>query len=289
MLLTSMRTLVAIVGVAACGGAGMHTASRDVAALFAEDAELTLVGGATLHGRAAISSAFDALSTRYEQAHVAIGRTWDHGASRAIEFVVTARRGGKQIGLVGAAAATTNSAGLIAMARVYLDVPTLVGQVDPLRLPAGAKTRAPITHLPAATIVEAGGPTELANLATTNEIWAHLDAHDPAGTVAFSSSDYRYDDYSGPAPLDRDGLQKLLVGFLGLVQDFTIVDKPTYFAAGPFVVTESVEHMTYKGAPVVLHALDVKQFAAGKVVHEWQYANGAEVFAALLGVAIDPP
>jgi hypothetical protein len=159
-------------------------------------------------------------------------------------------------------------------------------------LPEGARTRAPTSELPAGTRVAStgDGADEAANLAATDASWARLVAHDPAGTLAAAADGYVYDDFSGPAPLDKAGTQALLENFLGLVPDFDITDMPVHFAAGDDVITESVEHMTYEGRDVVLHGLDVKHFESGHVTREWQYANGAEVLTALLGLpALDVP
>jgi hypothetical protein len=261
------------------------------AALFATDAELSVVAGPAVHGRAAIASALAALSARFAGLHVASGRRWSRGATHVIELVLTARHRDHPVGIAAAAVVSLDREGLISVARVYVDVPTLVGQTAPERLPDGAQTRAPITGALAGTaaVTATGSPIEAANLATTEAIWARLDAHDPAGVLASSAPGYIYDDYSGPAPLDLAATRKLLDGFLGLVRDFTIVEKPTYFAAGPYVITESVEHMTFHGKPVTLHGLDIKEFVGGRVAREWQYANGAEVLSALLGIAVELP
>lgn len=302
--MSPLRVAIACSVIAACGRAARPSepapdrarafaaalAARDItggAALFATDAEVSLVAGAAVHGRAAIASALDALSTRFVGLRVAIGRRWIRGNTHVIELAVTAR----SVGVAAAAIVSFDREGRISVARIYVDVPTLVGQIAPERLPEGARTRAPITGLvTGSTIVTAtGSSTEAANLATTAEIWARLDAHDPAGVLASAAPGYVYDDYSGPAALDVAGTRKLLDGFLGLVQDFTIVEKPTYFAAGDFVITESVEHMSFRGKQITLHGLDIKEFAGGRVAREWQYANGAEVLTALLGLTVEVP
>lgn len=98
-----------------------------------------------------------------------------------------------------------------------------------------------------------------------------------------------YDDFAGPAPLDLDGTHALLERWLGLVPDFTIAAKPTLFAAGNDVITESIEHMTFRGHAVTLHGLDVKHFERGRVTREWQYANGTESLGALFGITLEVP
>lgn len=109
--------------------------------------------------------------------------------------------GSKPIGVRAAAVITFDRAGKVATARLDVDVPTIVGQVDPGRLPESARTRAPVTSPPAgaAVITAAGTATEAANLADDDASWARLDAHDPAGVLAATAPGYVYDDFAGPA------------------------------------------------------------------------------------------
>lgn len=256
-----------------------HDAER-FAALFATDGALVAVGESeTWSGRAAIRDAFAGMIERYPDVRVAIGRTWVGPAASVIEVVVTATHGERAIGAVGAIVVERDSAGLATTMRLYLDLVTLVGQLDPAQLPAGAKVREPVSAPPAgtATTVAAATPTERANLAATDAILARLVAHDPAGVMAFSSDDYVYDDFSGPAPLDRAATLQLLENFLGQAKDFAIVATPTHFAAGDDVVVEQIEHLTLGGTELTLHSIDVKHFVNGVVVREWQFADASEI------------
>ncbi len=225
----------------------------------------------------------------YGNAQLALGRSWVGETAAVVEFTFTGNRGGHRMGLVAAAVLAFDPTGRATSARVYLDVPTLIGQGDPLRLPDGLLIRSPVSGPPAGREVAVFGHSqrEASNLEITRRIWARLDAHDAAGVLADSSEDYLYEDFSGPATLGKKATEQLVSNFLGFVADFTIAEKPTWFAAGDDVITESVEHMALDGRPVVLHSLDVKHFDHGQVTREWQYANGAEALAALTGVAID--
>jgi hypothetical protein len=209
-------------------------------------------------------SARDALERALAPHHarVIVGRTWVGPRAQVIEFELDAI----PHPAIGAAVIERDTGAV----RVYVDQPTLDGE---LRKP-------PTTPLDTTIAIARDTQVERANLATTARIWARLDAHDPDGVLAPSSPDYVYDDFSGPAPLDLRGTHDLLVRFLALVPDFVIAEKPTYFAAGDDVITESVEHMTFGGRAITLHGLDVKHFVNGHVVREWQYANGAEARAA---------
>jgi hypothetical protein len=206
------------------------------------------------------------------------------------ELVFRGTRDGRAFGVVAAAVVTFDPRGRARSVRVYVDVPTLVGQIDPSRFP-DLHVRAPQDAPPAgaAVAVAAHTATEARNFAAAAAVWARLDAHDPAGVLAASADDYVYDDFSGPAPLDRPATERLVERFLAVVPDFAIAEKPTFFAAGDDVVTESIEHMTAGGHTVILHGLDVKRFANGQIVREWQYANGAEVQEELLGRKVGLP
>lgn len=224
--------------------------------------------------------ALDELRASFPELQLTVGRTWSSPAAKVTEVVVTATHDGHPIGVVGAVVVEGGAT------RVYLDRVTVVGQIDPSQLPEGARVRAPVTAPPAgsAAAVASGTATERANLAATVHILERLVAHDAAGVLASSSDDYIYDDFSGPAPLDRAGTEELVARFLGLVQDFSIVATPVLFAAGDDVVIEQIEHMTFQGRDVTLRAVDIKHFENGRVVREWQYADGAEVLTELLGV-----
>jgi hypothetical protein len=145
-------------------------------------------------------------------------------------------------------------------------------------LPAGDA----VAHAPATPDADAAH-----NLETTDAIWSALDAHDAVAVMAPAAADYVYEDFAAPAPLDKPRTQAMVASFLSAVANFTIAAKPVHFAAGADVITEMVEHLTIDGRPITLHALDIKRFAAGHVVREWQYANGAETMTQLF--ALPPP
>jgi hypothetical protein len=194
----------------------------------------------------------------------------------------------KAIGLVGAVVVDFDEQGLAKTQRIYLDVATLLGQVQPGLLPTGMKVRAAMTEVPAgvAVLESSGAPGEAKNLDATNAIWARLEAHAPAEVMALSSEDYVYEDFAAPGALRRAETQQMVAGFLAAVPDFKIAAKPVQIAAGDDVVTEMIERATFKGRPITLHGLDVKRFENGKVVKEWQYANGVEALTQMLGLKL---
>ena len=173
--------------------------------------------------------------------------------------------------------------------RIYLDRVTLRGQLDPSSIPKDLKVRAPIAAPLEGTehLVARGTPDERRNLSVANAVWAALDRHQPADVMAPSTADYRYEDYCAPRALDRTETQKLVADFLAAIPDFVIAAKPVQFAAGDDVVTEMVEHGSFRGRPITLHGLDVKRFRDGKIVKEWQYSNYAEVLKELFGVVVE--
>jgi hypothetical protein len=127
-----------------------------------------------------------------------------------------------------------------------------------------------------------GTADEARNLPLANEMWNALAARDAARALRLADPGYQLHDFSAPTALDRAGTQAMVARFLGVVTRFEIAAVPFQLAAGDDVVTEVVEHVRFQDRDVVLHALDVRRFASGKVVAEWQYANGNEVLTELL-------
>jgi predicted SnoaL-like aldol condensation-catalyzing enzyme len=210
---------------------------------------------------------------------VVSGRVWSGGSVSVVEFAFV----GDAFGVIGAAVLDHGRR------RIYLDRVTLRGQIDRARIPKDLEVRARVAaplegneHLRARNT-----PAERRNLAVANAVWAALDRHQAADAMAPATADYRYDDYSAPRPLDRAATEKLVADFVAAIPDFVIVDKPVQFAAGDDVVTEMVEHGTFRGRAITLHGLDVKRFRDGKIVQEWQYANYAEVLQQLFGIVVE--
>lgn len=270
--------------------------AKKAGALFTEDAVSSLIGHADgYRGRAAIEQEVAEIFDRYRDARLTIGRVWASQEASVIEFVFSGTRSAgemmgasvpeRPVGLIGASVVVFDDDGRVRAQRVYLDVVTLVGQVEPKLLPDFMKIRPVATAVPAGTDVLAskGTPDEAKNLAVTNQIWAAMDAHEPADVMAPASDDYVYEDFSAPGPLTKADTQQLVATFLAAVPDFAITAKPVQIAAGDDVVTEMVEQATFDGKPVTLHSLDVKRFEHGKVVLEWQYANGVEALTQFHG------
>jgi len=260
-------------------------AARDasaVAARFAEDASALLVGDRVQHGRAAIAHDAAAIFAAYRGTRLAIGRIWSAPPVAVIEVVLRGRHGAREVGVAGAAIVRLER-GLVRDLRLYLDLATLWGQIDPRRLPDGHEIRG-IEPAPATgTFAARRSAVEARNLALANQIWDALSAHDVERVMAPARVDYRYFDYAAPRALDRAGTHKLVAEFLGAVTDFTIAERPMQIAAGEYVLTEVVEHAAFRGAPIVLHGLDIKRIVDDRVVEEWQYSNYFEILTQVFG------
>jgi hypothetical protein len=311
-----VAVVIALVGIAACGpraapadpdrsAATSAFARRLVAAvaardpgaaaeLYADAASIEVIGIAgEIRGRAAIEAAFRDGLERHPEARLALGRTWIGPSASVIELVaVGSRRAGTLAGAdapagpVGVRAAVVvllDDTGRVATQRLYVDVLTLVGQLDPQRLPPGVAALPRATEPPAGTGVAIANGTagEAANAAVSERVWTAMEAGRAADALAPMADDYVYDDLVAPAPLDRAGTERLVAGFLALVPDFRIADRPVIIAAGDDVVTEIVEHGTLRGRPIVLHALDIRRIVDGRIVREWQYSNQLELVAVL--------
>lgn len=260
-------------------------AARDagaVAARFAEDASVLIVGDLEQRGRAAIARDAAAIFGAYRDVRLAIGRIWIDAPVAVIELVLGGQRGDRRIGVAGAAIVRFDR-GLAQDARIYLDLATLWGQLDPRLLPEGAEIRGLEPAPATGTFTAAHTPTEARNLELANQIWSALSAHDVDRVMAPAHADYRYYDYAAPRALDRTGTHALVAGFLAAVAGFTIAERPTQLAAGDYVLTEVVEHAAFRGAPIVLHGLDIKRIVGGQVLEEWQYSNYFEILAQVRG------
>lgn len=270
-----------------------HDAER-VRAMFSPDARATLIGDA---GPVAIAPPLAAIFARYHDAHLAIGRTWIGAPATVVEVVFrgTCAAGPllgvavpeRPVGVAGAAVLTFDRDGRVNAVRLYVDIATVLGQIEPALLPAGADVR-PIEPAPHPLTIEArGSPAEAKNLARANAIWAALDAHDVARVMAGAATDYRYVDFAAPRVLGRAETHQMVDAFLAAVSDFRIADKPVQIAAGDYVVTELTETAKLAGQPITLHGLDIKRFSRGAVIEEWQYSNYVEILTQVRGMA--PP
>ncbi|HXI54676.1 MAG TPA: nuclear transport factor 2 family protein [Polyangia bacterium] len=284
-------------------------AHRDPAAagaLFADDAVVTLVGERQEdRGRPQIVARIGARLTRYREPRLEVGRIWsgpdgDRGWS-VVEFVFHARCligpvmdqavAEHPVGVTGALVVEFNDRGLVQTLRQYLDEVSIIGQIDRALVPeAASRVFRPIPAAPPAggeEIRAADTSAEASHLRVASGIWTALNAHQVGRAMAPTASGYVYDDFAGPAALDRAATRKLVARFLKAVPDirFTSVLR---FAAGDDVISENIEYATFNGKAVTLHALDVKRFRGTRVVREWQYANGAEVLGYLTGWAAAP-
>jgi hypothetical protein len=197
--------------------------------------------------------------------------------------VLDGQRGERRIGVAGAAIVRFDRDRARDL-RIYIDLATLVGQIDPGRLPDGAEIRGLEPAPATGTFTAAHSATEARNLALANQIWSALTAHDVDRVMAPAHPSYRYFDYAAPRALDKAGTHRLVSGFLGVVTGFAIVDRPTQLAAADYVLTEIVEHAAFRGAPIVLHALDIKRIVDGQVLEEWQYSNYFELLTQVFGL-----
>jgi predicted SnoaL-like aldol condensation-catalyzing enzyme len=234
--------------------------------------------GPLAHERAAIEEDLRPLG----KGRVVSGRIWSSRGATVVEFAFVGEVP-RPFGVIGAAVFDGHGR------RIYLDRVTLRGQLDPSRIPKDLEVRGAVSaplegreHL-----VARGTPGETRNLAVANAVWAALDRHQPAEAMAPSVPEYRYEDYCAPKSQGRAETEQLVANFLGLIPDFVIAQKPVQFAAGDDVVTEMVEHGTFRARAITLHALDVKRFRDGKIVKEWQYSNYAEVLQQLFGVVVE--
>src|SRR6185436_3686684 len=111
-----------------------------IVARFSEDASALLVGDRARRGRVELGRDAASIFAAYREPRLELGRIWSAPPVAVIEVVFRGRHGDREVGVAGAAIVRFDG-GLVRDLRVYLDVATLWGQIDPSRLPDGAEIR----------------------------------------------------------------------------------------------------------------------------------------------------
>ncbi|MFT3698207.1 MAG: hypothetical protein QM831_34010 [Kofleriaceae bacterium] len=156
------------------------------------------------------------------------------------------------------------------------------GELNAFRIYRDSLHAHPTLQTPVSTDVMRGGANDAALVAIANQSWAGMNAHSGAQTMASAAEGYTLDDFAAPKILDRAGTEEMVDRFLHAVENFHVTSS-VQFAAGNDVISENVETMVLQGKPITLHALDIKHIEGGRVVAEWQYADGGEIQRAMAG------
>lgn len=275
-----------------------------VAATYEPSGKLLIPGLPEFAGAAAITKEAKDTFGEYSDFKLAITKAYVHGSTVALEWVITGKNdgpmmgkpaSGRQMGVQGGSVLTFDDPGLIKEDHRYLDLPTILSQLDPK---AKAGTFRPVATLPAGgmeTIVAKESPVEAKTLETGKAFYAAFEGKKEADLTALVTDDTTFDDVTSPASVKgtKAGIamaKSLWTAFPDLAQT-----KPVQFAAGDMLVTEGTLTGTQKGAlgplkasnkPVSFRFVDFVKIKDGKAVSLVTYSNSAEM---LVEVGAMPP
>jgi steroid delta-isomerase-like uncharacterized protein len=269
--------------------------AKKVAAAYEPQGRLVIPGLPDFPDRAAIEAEAKGDFTAYSDFKVAVTKSYVHGNTVAIEWVITGKNdgpmmgkpaSGRQMGVAGASVSRFDDDGFIKEEHRYVDLPTITNQLDPK---AKAGTFRPPVALPTGameTLVSKGTPDEAKALDTAKAFYAAFEGKKEADFSALVTDDSTFDDLTGPAQAKgaKAGLDMART-FWKAIPDLAQT-KPVQFAAGDVVVTEGVLTGTQKGAlgplkasnkPVSLRFVDFVKVKDGKAASLTTYADSAEM------------
>ncbi len=280
-----------------------HDAAK-VAANSEPTGKLVIPGMPDATGKDALMAEARMDFTAYSDFKVAVTRGFIKGNTAVFEWVITGKNdgpmmgkpaSGRSMGVPGVSVATFDDDGLMKEEHRYVDLPTILSQLDP-KAKAGT-FRAPMTLPTAATEwhTAKGTPDDAKALDTGKAIYAAFEKKGGLDSMAFVTDDSVFDDYTTPATMKGPKPIKDWVSmFWTAVPDLAIA-KPVQFATDGFVVSEVTLTGTHKGPlgpikatnkPVSYRNVDVFQVKDGKAAHLDTYGNSAEL---LVEIGAMPP
>ncbi|MGH7295254.1 MAG: ester cyclase [Polyangiaceae bacterium] len=281
-----------------------HDAAK-VGALYEGSAKLVLPGLPDFVGRDAIVAEAKQTMISYPDFKLAITKSYGHGSTVALQWVITGKNdgpmmggqkaSGRSMGVMGASVITFDDDGLMKADHRYVDLPTISSQLD---AKAKAGTFRAVATLPTGATEEHesnGTPDEAKALDVAKAFYTAFEGKKAPDLTALLAEKVTGDDYTSPATVTgpkamTDAAGGYWKSFPDLAQT-----KPVQFAAGDVVVTEGVLTGTQKGAlgpikatnkPVSLRFVDFAQVKDGKVASFATYADSAEL---LIEIGAMPP
>jgi len=267
-----------------------------VAALYEPNAKALQSGFPGAIGRDAIAKNMKDTFGRYSDFKVATTRTFTHGNTVALEWVLTGKNdggdkpSGLQVGVNGVSVLTYDDDGLIKEQHLYFDTPTLRSQRDPLAKAGTFRAAIALPTAPTENHVSKGTPDEAKVLDTAKGLYAGFEKKGGMDSMAFVTDDSVFDDYTMPASLKgTKAIKDYVTTFWTAFPDMTQT-KPIQFAADDYVVTEGTMVGTQKGAlgplkasnkPISFQFVDIFRFKDGKAAHLDTYGNSAEILVAI--------
>jgi ketosteroid isomerase-like protein len=263
--------------------------ARAYARVYAENAVITIRGGAVLTGRPAIQEYEAALLREFPGARLAFRSLWSKGATAVVHYAVTGSTpAGRAMGHEGLLFYRFQPSGLVAEERRYNDSLTPMAQLGALG-PAPARA---IPALPRAmqTHVASGSRAESANVALVAATFAAHDAGDEAGLLLSMADDVVVDELIERAPATgAAGVKAWHRRWRAAVPDGQF-DVAMLAGVGDFVLAEGLLRGTLKAplgrlapaaTPFAVHRAIVAEVKAARIVRLQAFMNGKELAEAV--------
>jgi ketosteroid isomerase-like protein len=295
---------------------------KKIGALYAEDAVLKRPGRPEVKGREAIEKRIAENFAAFKDITVVTGRVWEKDKHTAVfewldkgtdtgewpEIGIT-KATNKPFGVIGASWVEVNDDGLIKEEHIFLDHPTLIGQIqddkkkDHVR-PVAAAVPDGNAHFEPAALKEkeAKDDKEKAELAKASDVEKKnmeaeekfvgaMNANKTDDALKLLTDDFKLVDYTQ----EKDVVGKKAFKDMLHVWTTAFPDLKTKstgaFAEGDFVIQEFEYAGIQKGPlgpikatnkPVTVHQLEVDQFKDGKFVKAWSFGNAGELMSEIV-------
>lgn len=261
--------------------------SKKYVALFTRTAIHKEAATRDLTGRDEIARRMELLFNAFPDFKFSFDKVWQKGDVVAATWRWTGTdRGGfmgkrassRRAGLQGLTVGFYNIDGLIREVHVYEDGQNVLAQLDPAAKPGSF--RAPPSDSAAAMEVTPSGADEDKNTAAVRAFYDAVEAKKEADTAAAFGDDATVDDFALPPKPGKgpSAWKAILKSWTGNFGAFTELPLYNLMAVGDTVIVERVLRGTVApGAATTLHAADVIQLKAGKIVQLGTYSNTLEL------------
>jgi steroid delta-isomerase-like uncharacterized protein len=270
-----------------------HDAAK-VAGNYEPTGKLVIPGMPDATGKDALMAEARTDFTAYSDFKVAVTRGFIKGNTAVFEWVITGKNdgpmmgkpaSGRSMGVAGVSVATFDDDGLMKEEHRYVDLPTILGQLDP-KAKAGT-FRAPMTLPTGATEwhIAKGTPDEAKTVAQGDAIIKADASKDEKALMATVTDDYVWQDNTSPTPITPANLKTAQGAYNTAFPDWAMTPTVTMGVDGYYVL-ETVFSGTQKGPmgpvkasnkPVKTSMVDIQLLKDGKATKEWSYMNSADV------------
>jgi ketosteroid isomerase-like protein len=259
------------------------------ARLYAEDAVITIRGGDTLDGRAAIEKYEVELMRQFPGARLAFYDAWLDGTEAVVHYGVDGKTAaGQAMGHEGLLFYRFAPGGLIQEERRYLDSLTPMAQLGALG--PGPARAVPVLPHEMKTHRAQRSSSESANVALVRDALAALEARNEAEFFAKIAGDAVVDEMIELRPsAGRAAVQAWFERWTRAAPDAR-TEVTRILGVGDFVLLESVVRGTLKGPlgraqaadkPFAVHRAAVAEVRGGKIARLTFFTNGKELAQAV--------